>query len=360
LTARSPSRWPEPSADGPPGSGIALLVNSNAKRGGRRVAVEIARKLPGASVRLTRSADEVDAWLRTLVKPRAVLSAGGDGTAVAMLNAVSRVARPEDPLPVLGVLPLGTGNGWAHAMGAPKLHTCLDLLASARAIPTRRCEVVDVDGTLAHFAGSGWDAMILDDYGRQLAASKGPSRRLSKSVYGYLTAMLFRTVPKVALFGNPRVCIENLGDEVFTVDPAGHLVRMEGVGPGAILYDGPFGVASVGTCPEFGYGFRAFPFAERLPGFVNARVYERGAVGAVVSIPALWRGQHPLRGMFDWFVTHVRMTYSRPLPVQIGGDACAARTTVDYRTASRPVAMVDWRRLAALEQGASATGTAVS
>ena len=39
-----------------PGTGLAVLVNANAKRGGRRVAVQIARALPGASVRLTKSA----------------------------------------------------------------------------------------------------------------------------------------------------------------------------------------------------------------------------------------------------------------------------------------------------------------
>jgi hypothetical protein len=324
-------------------------VNTNAKRGGRRVAVQIARALPGASVRLTRSAGEIDAWLRTLAGPRAVLAAGGDGTAVALVNALARVAPDEGELPVVGVLPLGTGNGWAHAMGAPKLHRCLDLLKSTRgALPTRRCQLVDVDGTLAHFAGSGWDAMILDDYKNQLAASKGPGRHISKSVYGYLSAMLFRTVPKVAIFGNPRVVIENLGDEVFTLDSSGGLKRMSGAGPGSILYDGPFGVASVGTCTEFGYGFRAFPFAERLPGFINARVYERGAIGAVTSIPRLWRGEHPLRGMHDWFVTHVRMTYSRTMPLQIGGDACGERTSVDYRLAKTPVSLIDWRRLQAL------------
>jgi diacylglycerol kinase family enzyme len=148
-------------------------VNANAKRGGRRVAAQIARALPGASVRLTRTAQEVDAWLRTLPAPWAVLAAGGDGTAVALVNALARVTPEGRPLPPLGLLPLGTGNGWAHSLGAPKLHRCLALLAGASGrLPSRQCGLVDVDGTLAHFAGTGWDAMILDDYKKQLEASK--------------------------------------------------------------------------------------------------------------------------------------------------------------------------------------------
>jgi diacylglycerol kinase family enzyme len=343
------SCWPAPSAEGAPGFGLAILVNANAKRGGRRVAVQIARVLPGASVRLTRATQEIDAWLRMLPRPRAVLAAGGDGTAVALINALARVTPGGDVLPKVGVLPLGTGNGWAHALGAPKLHACLALLArSPVSIPTRRCGLVEVEGTLAHFAGSGWDAMILDDYKRQLASSKGPGRRFSTSVYGYVSAALLRTAPKVALFGNPRVVIENLGDEVFAIGADGRPQRIAGQARGMVLFDGPCATASVGTCPEFGYRFRAFPFAERMPGFVSVRVYERGALGAMTSIPRLWRGAHPLRGMHDWLATHVRMTFSRAVALQIGGDAHGLRRSVEYRAANRDVQMIDWRRLQCL------------
>jgi diacylglycerol kinase family enzyme len=311
--------------------------------------VQIARALPGASVRLTKSAHEIDAWLGTLPRTRAVLAAGGDGTAVALVNALARTTPASGPLPVVGILPLGTGNGWAHALGAPKLHACLDLLAATHdQLPTRLCGLLEVEGILAQFAGSGWDAMILDDFKQQLAASRGPGRHLSKSVYGYLSATLLRTAPRVTVLGNPRVLIENLGDEVFTVDESGRPLRLEGARHGTVLYDGTFGTASVSTCPEFGYRFRAFPFAERMPGLFNARVYERSAVGAVASIPRLWKGQHPLSGMHDWFGTHIRMTFSRDVPLQIGGDASGMRRTVEYRASPRLVQMVDWRRLQCL------------
>ncbi len=349
MTQAPPSRWPAPDVGAPAGAGIAVLVNANAKRGGRRVAVQIARALPGANVRLTRAAHEIDDWLRKLPEARAVLAAGGDGTAVGLVNAMARITPPSSPLPVIGLLPLGTGNGWAHALGAPKLHACLDLLSAARGpLPTRACSLFEVEGTLAHFAGSGWDAMILDDYRQQLNASRGPGRHFSKSVYGYLSATLLRTAPRVTLLGNPRVLIENLGDEVFTVDAAGHPHRLAGARYGTVLYDGTFGTASVGTSPEFGYRFRAFPFAERMPGLFNARVYERSAVGAVASIPLLWKGQHPLQGMHDWFGTHIRMTFSREVPLQIGGDATGMRRTVEYRASDRTAHMVDWRRLQCL------------
>lgn len=344
--ASPPSRWPVPAADGRAGAGLAILVNANAKRGGRRVAVQIGRALPGASVRLTKSTQEIDAWLRMIPPPRAVFAAGGDGTAVALVNALDRVTPKADAFPPVGVLPLGTGNGWAHALGGPKLHRCLELLAqSPRRLATRRCNLLNVKGTLAHFAGCGWDAMILDDYRRQLDASRGPGRHFSKSVYGYLSAALLRTAPKVAIFGNPHVVIENLGDEVFVPDAEGRPRGLEGVGRGAVLYEGPAGVASAGTCPEFGYRFRAFPFAERMPGFVSVRVYGRGALRAIPAIPLLWKGAHSLGGMHDWLATHIRMSFSRAVPLQIGGDAHGLQSTVEFRVAEREIRMIDWRRM---------------
>jgi diacylglycerol kinase family enzyme len=325
------------------------LVNANAKRGGRRVAVQIARTLPGASVRVTKSTKEIDAWLRMLPKPRAVLAAGGDGTAVALVNALARVVPEPEPFPPMGILPLGTGNGWAHALGAPKLHRCLELLARASGpLPTRGYSLVEVEGTLAPFAGSGWDAMILEDYTRLIDRSKGPGRRLSRSVYGYLAAALLSTAPRVALFGNPHVLIENLGAGVFIVDEAGRPRPIEGAGRGAVLYDAPAGSAAAGTCPEFGYRFKAFPFAERMPGFISIRAYNRDAIRAIASAPRLWSGAHPIPGMHDWLATHVRMTFSRPVSLQIGGDAHGKRRTIEFRAADRGVKMIDWRRLLCL------------
>lgn len=348
-------------AESLPGAGFAVLVNANAKRGGRRVAAQIARRLTGAQVRLTRRAAEMDEWLRSILRPGArdgrtsgstapvtcILAAGGDGTAIALVNALLRVVPPGEPLPAVGALPLGTGNAWAHATGSRHLAWCVDRIADApRPLPLRRYGLVECEGVSCHFAGSGWDSQILEDYRAQLAASRGPSRHVAKSVGGYLSAMLLRTVPKAVLFGLPHVIVENLGDEVFTITADHKLLRLSGVGHGSVIYDGPAAVAGAATAPEFGYRFRAYPFAERLPGFLNVRVYNTHALNAVASIPKLWTGTHPLEGMQDWFVRACRMTFSRPVPLQIGGDACGMRQTIEYKIGDRPVELLEWRRLA--------------
>lgn len=336
----------------PPGAGVYILVNANAKRGGRRVAVQLQRALPGSTVKLTRSKAQVEGWLRDLLDdgkrvglpPRCILSAGGDGSAITLLDALDKVVPKGERFPVVGALPLGTGNAWAHALGARKLDHCVRALVRHEGeLPTRRYALFECDGILTFFGGCGWDAQVLDDYRAQVESS--PSNRVAKSVWGYLTAMLTRTVPQALREGRPTVRIENLGPDVHVVDDAGNLQLLEGAGPGTILYDGPVSVAGAATCPNFGYGFRAYPFAERLLDRLNVRVFDQTALKAVWDIPNIWRGQHPLRGMKDWFTTGVRMTFSRPVPLQIGGDPIGARETVVLSQSERHVEALDWRHV---------------
>jgi diacylglycerol kinase family enzyme len=308
--------------------------------------VQLARALPGARVRLTRNIEEIEGWLRVILSertpPRCLLSAGGDGSAIALLNALDRVVPAATAFPPVGALPLGTGNAWAHSLGARKLDDCVRALARHdAAVPTRRYALFECDGVLTFFGGCGWDAQILDDYKKQVEAS--PSSHLAKSVLGYLSAMFTRTVPKTLLRGRPHVTIENLGNEVYTVDEHGRLQRLEGAGRGTILYEGMASVAGAATCPEFGYGFKAYPFAERLLDWLNVRIYDRAALKAVTDIPKLWRGAHPMAGMHDWFASEVRMTFSRPMPLQIGGEAIGTRLTVEFKRSSRKVDALDWR-----------------
>jgi diacylglycerol kinase family enzyme len=327
------------------GKDLHIVVNANAKRGGRRLAVQIGRALPGASVRLTRSVDELENWLHTVTRaqPRCVLAAGGDGSAVALLNAMDRVVPKNEPLPPVGALPLGTGNAWAHALGARKLHHCIRALGRLDGpVPTRRYGLFTCNDILTFFAGSGWDAEVLDDYRQQLEASPNA---VAKSVWGYLSATLFRTAPKNFLYGRPRVKIENLGDDVYTMTPERKVVRVDAAARGTLLYEGVAGVAGAATCPEFGYGFRAYPHAERMLGFINLRVYNQKPATALKDIGKLWRGHHPLAGMTDWFATGVRMTFSRPVALQIGGEALGSRVTVDYKMSDRVLNALDWRRV---------------
>src|SRR6185312_12923890 len=91
----------------------------------------------------------------------------------------------------------------------------------------RRFDLVEVGGTVAPFAGTGWDAEIIDDFHAQ------------KTGFGFLPAR----------------------------------ARNGLAGRGAVLYRGPTSVCAAATSAEWGFGFRAFPFAGLVPRRFNFRIY---------------------------------------------------------------------------------------
>jgi hypothetical protein len=106
-------------------------------------------------------------------------------------------------------------------------------------------------------------------------------------------------------------------------------------------------VCGAGTTTEWGFGFRAFPFAGLVARRFHLRLYGATAGEAALRSPALWRGVHPLPKMHDWLVTRCRAVFSRPVPFQIGGDRAGQREIVDFTLADQQVDLLDWAALRA-------------
>jgi len=337
---------------------IAVVVNLRARRASERVARALREGIPGARVLVSRSLADAQGFARDLhVRPPSLLvSAGGDGTATALLNALrashtasAGSARADDVLlsgPPLGLLPLGTGNGWANVTGAPGWRTGVTQLAELAGrdgpLPLRRFDLVDVGGEVAPFAGTGWDAEIIDDFHAQKTGPGILPARARDGVAGYLHGLVTRTIPRNVREPQVDVEIVNTGDPALTVDDLGRPVPVPGGGPGAVLYRGPTSVCAAGTTAEWGFGFRAFPFAGLVARRFCLRVYTGRALRAVTQSPRLWLGAHPLAGMHTWLLTRCRATFSRPVPFQMGGDRMGTRDTIDYALASEQVDLLDW------------------
>ena len=236
------------------GTGLAILVNANAKRGGRRVAAQIARALPGASVRLTSPRRRSTRGCGLLDAPRARARRGRRRDRDrARQRARARVARRDVPAARRSAScrsgPATAGRTRRARPSSTAASSCSR--APRGPLPTRRCSLVEVEGTLAHFAGSGWDAMILDDYKRQLEASEGPGpapleERLRLPVGDALAhgAEGRRLRQPARRHREPRR--RGLSHRRRR-DARSH---RRASGSGAVLYDGPVGIASVGTCPS--------------------------------------------------------------------------------------------------------------
>jgi diacylglycerol kinase family enzyme len=329
---------------------VAVLVNLRSRRGSEVAGSLIQRFLPRARVALTHSVEEARAWIDQQLRPNPpslLIAGGGDGTITGLVNEFHAQGLA---LPALGVLPLGTGNAWAHVTGAPRPAVALQQLAAygERLPPLRPFALVRVEGSLAPFAGTGWDAELVQDFKNQLASS-GPLRGTQAGLRGYLGALFSRTIPR-HLFGqgNPHVSVYNLGAPALTVDAQGQIRPLPGGETGALLYQGPAGVAGAATTPEWGFGFKAFPFAQALPHRLSVRVYSGTVLEATRNMFKLWRGAHPMPRMHDFFVQRVRMEFDRDVPFQIAGDVIAPRRAVEFELAEESVQLVDWHQLSNL------------
>ncbi|MBJ6764955.1 diacylglycerol kinase [Myxococcaceae bacterium JPH2] len=326
---------------------IAVLVNLRARKGTEGIGGLVRRLLPRARVALTRSVDEARDWISDHLRhdpPSLLLAGGGDGTITGLLNELRMQGVA---LPAIGVLPLGTGNAWARVTGAPRPSVALKQIAALgeRLPPLRPFSLVRVDGKVAPFAGTGWDAEMIQDFKNQLA-SAGPLKSQQAGLRGYLTAMFTRTVPR-HLFGegNPQVSVYNVGETALTMDAHGAVQPIPHGGPGALLYRGPAGVAGAATTPEWGFGFKAFPFAQAVPHRLSVRVYGASVMEATRNMFRLWRGEHPLPHMHDFFVQRLRMDFDREVPFQMGGDVLGMRRSIEFDLAEENVQLVDWHRV---------------
>ena len=329
---------------------IAVLVNLRARRGSELMGGLVQRFLPRARVALTRSVEEARAWIDQQIRtnpPSLLLAGGGDGTITGLLNELRAQGLA---LPAIGVLPMGTGNAWARVTGAPRPALALKQLAAygERLPPLRPFGLVRIEDRLAPFAGTGWDAEMIQDFKNQLASS-GPLRGAQAGLRGYLGAMFTRTIPR-HMFGSgtPQVSVYNLGAPALTVDANRAIRPLPGGETGALLYRGPVGVAGAATTPEWGFGFKAFPFAQAMPHRLSVRVYGAGVLEATRNMFKLWRGEHPMPNMHDFLVERVRMDFDREVPFQIAGDVLGPRRSVEFELAEESVQLVDWHVLSSL------------
>ncbi len=324
---------------------IAVLVNLRARRASEAVASACRREIPGATVLASRSLEEGLAFARSLDEPDLVVSAGGDGTAVALINALRGTAAARA---TIGCLRLGTGNGWARDTGAPEWKSAIRRLGAWRGeLPRKRFDLVEVDGSIGHYAGTGWDAEIIDDFHAQQSGAGVLPHNLRKGLAGYLQALTTRTIPRHVLGRGERVEVEltNSGEDAIGIDDRGEPIDLPHGRHGAVLYRGPISVCAAGTTHQWGFEFRAFPFAGLVPRRFCMRAYTGTALQAVRVSRDLWVGRHPIPRMHTWMLTRCRAVFSRPVPFQLGGDRIGHKTEVESRLAQEQVDLLDWRHL---------------
>ncbi|MGN9840294.1 diacylglycerol/lipid kinase family protein [Nonomuraea sp. H19] len=243
---------------------LALLVNP-AARGGRtlRLLEPVARRLRagGAELSVIVGDDAADALERACTavaeRPDALVAFGGDGLVHLAVQAVAGTDVP------LGIIPAGTGNDIAGALGVP----CQDPLAAARTVLRMKSRLVDAVRVRAGradelFAGvlcCGFDSRV-NERANRLTWPPGMAR--------YMVAMAgelrsFRPIPfRITLDGQETIEREAM-------------------------------LVAVANTPAYGAGMRICPGARPDDGLLDVVVLEAISKGEFLRVfPSVYRGTH--------------------------------------------------------------------
>ena len=275
---------------------IAMLVNPTSGRGkGARIAPRVAARLRAAGIEvvelITTSAEDVPPRTREAIKTLAdaVVVVSGDGT---IHQVVQEMAGEKMPL---GVVPAGTGNDFARALGVPldDPEAAADKIAAGT---TREIDLLKAtDRFITTIVASGFDSLV-NKRANAMRWPKGHSRYT------------------VATFAELR-----------TFKPLGYTVTLDGevVETDAML-------VAVGTVPSYGGGLRICEGAVIDDGLLDVTIIRPVSRMTLLALfPKLSKGTHvphpqieQLRGRTVRLESPGITAYAdgeplRPLPVDI-------------------------------------------
>mgnify|MGYP001035926252 CR=1 FL=1 len=248
---------------------VALVANPAARSATRsnaaeRAAARLREHGVTTSVISGGSPAETAGLLRTALQlgVDGVLVAGGDGTVNIALQELAGTGVP------LGIIPVGTGNDFAAAVGLRELDVdaAAEVVAAGRTREVDLARIVRADGTSRLFGtvlACGFDARV-NDRANRMRRPRGSSR--------YTIALL---VEFLTLHGVPFAIDLDLADGT-----TAHL-------------DQQLVLAAVGNGPSYGGGIPICPDADLTDGLLDVTVvHPAGRLRLLRLLPKLYRGAH--------------------------------------------------------------------
>jgi diacylglycerol kinase (ATP) len=287
-----------------PPAPIAIFLNElagSARQPRVQEAVALAKERLGAELHTiaTRDPEALTSWMGERVREfRTIVVVGGDGSLGVGYNMLAG----RDV--VLGYIPAGFGNATAHLLGLTRDPEML--AATLEAGDARPVDLVSVQGRLALFAGTGWDAIVAGRY-----AADG-----AKGMLGWAGAVL-RSTPDLI---------------------RRHSVQVEA--DGAVVHDGPIELLVVSTTPWFGRGLLVNPGARIDGGRLTLRAYPGPLPGFLTETVRWLAKRRPQAAAIHAHRVTIRTTDGRPLPVQADGDLIGSAEAWTFEIRPAAVRMI--------------------
>ncbi|MGW6293224.1 diacylglycerol kinase [Streptomyces sp. NPDC055058] len=264
-------------------SEITLFVNPTAGRGrGSRAARPAAAALrdAGYAVRTVLGEDAEDALARARAAVAdgtgALVAVGGDGMVHLALQAVAGTGTP------LGLVPAGTGNDFARAVGLPLRDPAAAGRMTADALKCGRVRDIDLgrvgDRWFANVLASGFDSRVND---------RGNRMRLPVGRFKYDLAMLA---------------------ELSALRPVPYRITLDG----GTVREVEATLVAVGNGPSYGGGMRVCHGADLTDGLLDVTVVGACSRRTLLRVfPSVYKGTH---------VGHPVVTVLRAARVELAAD----------------------------------------
>jgi len=307
----------------------AVYINVGARRVSPAVMSEISELIAPENVYVARSIEEEERAAMEIFEKgiETLFLGGGDGTFVRFINRLVLTAG-DRPLPVIGILGLGTGNAIARLVSSGNPISDLKSYVANPSRDTYPLSLIETDDQLYPFGGVGWDAQWLEDYDRLNAIFP----EVVKGRVGYSLAFMVGTIPRklyeLAVRKVITAKIVNGKHRAFRVGPKGE--KGEPIEPGEPLYEGRITSVAFGTVPDYGYGIRILPFAANDLEYMHLRVVTISMARALMAAPAVYNGTFRHPGLQDFYVKSCSADFSEPLPFQIAGESMGRKSHVDF------------------------------
>lgn len=319
----------------PTSSPFAVVLNANARRVNEEVVETLAELVSPDDIFYSASAEDSRVITGKLLERGypTVFAGGGDGTVVELINQILRATPDADDRPSVGILRLGTGNALAEMVSSGSYLVDIKSFVENSHRDYHALPLVQAEGHYFPFGGIGADAELLNDY-RTVKSSLGDTvlRPMVQNVGGYFMALFAKTVPRRVVSAvkrhRMRAVVKNRGTRADLLSSSGEVVRS--YEPGEVMYEGPATMIMVGTCPFYGYGLKALPFADKALDAMHLRVVQLGIPGILGNLPSLWKGHYTGARILDFLVDRAEVELAEPAPYQRAGDAAGYRKAIDF------------------------------
>lgn len=316
---------------------FAAYLNGNAKKISPEVVSAFEELIYPDDIFYCNSLEEGVAAARAILDRGypTVFTGGGDGTAVNLINDMwSESMGDRSVLPTVGALSFGTGNAVSSMVSSGSPINDLKSFVANPSMDTVSLGMVESDRRLFPFGGLGVDAQILSDY---IAVKQGVGAGVLKPIFqtvgGYFFAFFGLTAPRHI---SNLMTGKNVIVRIFNDDLPAHRILDDGspgqeFGAGEMLYEGPFTMLLVGTCPYYGYGMKVMPFADLREDAFQLRMVGISPGKIVANLGPVWKGTYRDPEIMDFYCRAVRVELSSPSPYQRGGDLVGTSTELAFR-----------------------------